>query len=243
MRRLLPLALVTAGLLAAAPSALANTRVSLEHGTFGSGLSGDYVWVSDPTSFTDKRMDVRVARVGDEIKVTDVNGATNAHGAGCREQGASVFCVASGLEGLRIEGGDNNDALASDVNLPTVMIGDGGDDALTTGPANDQLDGQAGNDSERGGDGNDSFGFEKGDDTFNGGAGHDVLSYASAPSRVDVTLGSGANDGIAGEHDNAIAIEDATGSAFNDSLDGDFGPNRLRGGAGTDTLRGQAGDD
>src|SRR4051812_22010728 len=105
MRRLLPLALVTAGVLVAAPSALANTRVSLEQGTFGTGLSGDYVWVSDPTSPVDKRMDVHVTRVGNEIRVTDLNGVTNAHGAGCREQGASVFCDAAGLEGLRIEGG------------------------------------------------------------------------------------------------------------------------------------------
>src|SRR4051812_31150469 len=114
MRYILPLTL--AAVLFSAPSALANTVVSRD---------GDVVRVSDPVSLGDKRMEVHVTRVGSEIKVTDDVGAINTHDpADCREQGAAVFCRAAGLTGLQLEGGNQNDVLDSDVDLPTIVFAD-----------------------------------------------------------------------------------------------------------------------
>src|ERR1700754_907580 len=175
-------------MLAAAPSALANTRISIEHGSFGSGLSGDYVWVTDPSSIGDKRMDVKVTRDGNEIKVTDAVGSVNFRGDDCRVQGAAAYCDAAGLEGLKIEGARKNDVLASDVDLPTVIVGDNGDDAISSGPADDQFDGQEGKDDMEGNGGNDSFASEPGADTMDGGDGKDIIDYTAAPSAVEVSL-------------------------------------------------------
>jgi ferredoxin len=52
----------------------------------------------------------------------------------------------------------------------------------------------------------------------------------------------GGEDGF-GSIDTFAGIEDLQGSAFNDTLTGDGGPNRIDGGAGNDTLSGGAGDD
>lgn len=244
MRPLLTLPLATAALLAAAPAALANTAVSRENGTFGSGLSGDYIWVTDPVSIGDKRMEVQVTRVGNEIKVTDANGAVNAHGDGCYELGAAVFCSAFGLAGIKIEGGNQNDKLSSAVDLPNVFRGDGGNDELNGGPNDDQFNGDAGADVEHGNGGTDSFVYEPGQDTLDGGADRDVVNYGGAPSAVSVRLDlTGFDDGVASERDRAIGIESASGSLYNDFLNGNADANTLRGRSGTDRLNGLDGND
>jgi Ca2+-binding RTX toxin-like protein len=243
VRSAIPLALATAAVLAAAPSALANTRVSLENGTFGNGQSGDYVWVTDPWSPTDKRMDVQVTRAGTEIKVTDANGAVSFRGDGCRVQGAAAFCKAAGLEGLRIEGGDNHDVLASDVDLPTTFIGDGGNDLINGGPLDDQVDGQQGDDTLNGNGGNDTFNYEKGEDTVDGGDGKDTITYAASPSAVSVRLDNTLGDDGPGGEDLLLRLENVIGSDFADTLVGNEVRNILRGRAGDDTLRGRDGDD
>ncbi|MCA3272608.1 MAG: putative Ig domain-containing protein [Roseomonas sp.] len=95
------------------------------------------------------------------------------------------------------------------------LLGDGGDNTLTSSP---------------------------GADLLAGGAGDDWASYASATVAVTVDLGTGSSSGGHGI-DQLIGIEAVLGGSGNDSLLGDGGSNTLNGGAGADTMAGGAGND
>ncbi|MGJ8598188.1 hypothetical protein, partial [Sulfitobacter sp.] len=85
-----------------------------------------------------------------------------------------------------------------------------------------------------------------GADTFNGNGGDDTLSYASSGGFVNVSLLSGFAGGGGGSHaigDTWNNMENLTGSAHNDLLNGDNFNNTLTGGAGNDQLRGNNGVD
>ena len=75
-----------------------------------------------------------------------------------------------------------------------------------------------------------------GADSLIGGAGIDTASYTASSAGVDVSLATGlGHDGDA-EGDTLTGIENLTGSAFDDTLQGDAGSNLLTGGAGVDTV-------
>ena len=67
-----------------------------------------------------------------------------------------------------------------------------------------------------------------------GGPGEDTVSYLPAPNGISLSLLSGTTTGW-GPIDTLVGIEDATGSAFADSLIGNSLTNRIIGGAGVDT--------
>lgn len=116
---------------------------------------------------------------------------------------------------------------------------------ITGGDGADLLSGMDGDDILEGGDGPDTFRGGAGNDTFvGGGTGGDAADYTLAGSavRVDLTKTQVLNDGDGGV-DTLLSIESATGSAFDDVLIGNSGPNVLNGGLGRDTLLGGQGDD
>ncbi|VDC33185.1 calcium-binding protein [Pseudogemmobacter humi] len=136
-----------------------------------------------------------------------------------------------GIEGL--SGSVWNDTLG----------GDHGSNLLLGGDGHDALDGRGGNDSLFGGDGDDTLVGGPGADLLDGGAGFDTVSYWNALTAVRVSLlaGRGALGDAAG--DVLVAIEAVQGSAWNDTLSGDAGANRLWGLDGDDVLEGEAGND
>ena len=80
--------------------------------------------------------------------------------------------------------------------------------------------------------------------TLNGGLGSDTVSYANASGAVTVTLtATGGSSTGAGGNDTLLSIENATGSAFNDTIVGNAAANILDGGAGNDSIQGGGGDD
>jgi Ca2+-binding RTX toxin-like protein len=95
------------------------------------------------------------------------------------------------------------------------------------------LTGDAGNNVLGGLDGDDLLNGGAGDDILVGGDGNDTASYADAASAVTVSLAIAAaqNTGGAGT-DTLIAIENLTGSNFNDTRTGNGVANSLNGGAG-----------
>ena len=72
-----------------------------------------------------------------------------------------------------------------------------------------------------------------GADILDGGAGIDTASYAASNAGVSVSLMTGVGSGGDAQGDTLIRIENLTGSAFNDTLEGDGGNNVLVGGGGT----------
>jgi serralysin len=103
-----------------------------------------------------------------------------------------------------------------------------------------------------GGSGADTLIGNSASNILDGGAGIDNTSYAANAAGVNIQLLSGVAIEGAGVSDTLISIENATGSDFNDSLDGNAvanildglaGDDFLHGGAGSDTLLGGAGND
>ncbi len=158
-----------------------------------------------------------------------------------------------------------DDSLTGDGN-DNALYGAGGNDSLSGGGGNDTLYGDAIVSAYNPVDGNPSgpalytdvslFGQVAGNDVLDGGAGDDILnggegtdtaSFASWSERVIAGLGPTGNgfatneDGT--ENDSLVSIENLTGSAFNDSLNGNDSANVLSGGGGHDLLFGRGGDD
>jgi Ca2+-binding RTX toxin-like protein len=82
-----------------------------------------------------------------------------------------------------------------------------------------------------------------GADTIAGGAGFDTASYSTSASAVTVNLATNVNTGGDAQGDSLSAIENLTGSDYNDTLTGNTGINVLSGGAGNDALAGGDGND
>jgi Ca2+-binding RTX toxin-like protein len=156
------------------------------------------------------------------------------------------------------------------------LNGEGGNDKLDAGGGNDVLNGNAGNDGLYGDGGENAAGVDalfggSGDDVLDGGLGadymeggdgNDYVTYESRTNPVTVGLGTSADDGEAGEHDNARDdIENIIGGAGNDDLRGSASVNKIyglggndliylhggadyaEGGSGNDTIYGEGGND
>ena len=139
------------------------------------------------------------------------------------------------IEHLR--GSVHADTLAGD-SRANNLAGGPGDDRLFGGPGggDDVLLGGPGADALYGGIGNDVLEGGPDVDTLNGGPGADTASYAQSAEGVDVRLHSGLAQGGDAEGDVLDSIENVTGSAYADILEGDAGANRLDGGGGVDWL-------
>jgi Ca2+-binding RTX toxin-like protein len=82
-----------------------------------------------------------------------------------------------------------------------------------------------------------------GADQLNGGDGLDTADYTGSQQGVIASLSKGFGTLGDAEGDRYTSIENLTGSAFPDFLEGDAGVNLLSGGKGNDTLSGGAGAD
>ena len=137
------------------------------------------------------------------------------------------------------DGGGTLESITSTAIAPGTgqLVGTAGADTLTGGSGVDTLRGLAGNDRLNGG---------LGPDTLDGGEGMDSADYRSAvPVNVNLPTGS-ATQGA--DTDTLISIEAVFGSSGNDTirlLDGlaNLPGERVRGGAGNDTIDGGSGVD
>ncbi|EFL88196.1 tandem-95 repeat protein [Ahrensia sp. R2A130] len=124
-----------------------------------------------------------------------------------------------------------------------TLGGSTGDERLVGNDGDDTLDGRSGNDDLSGGKGDDVLTGGDGADVIAGGDGNDTASYELSAEAVSVSLQNGTAAGSDAHGDTLTSIENLTGSAFNDDLQGGDGTNILIGGRGDDVLRGMAGDD
>jgi Ca2+-binding RTX toxin-like protein len=96
------------------------------------------------------------------------------------------------------------------------------------------LEGRGGDDVLRG---------RGGDDMLDGGSGIDRVTYDDASGAVTVHLALGMTLAAPAGSDDLVAIENVTGSDFDDTLVGDASANRIEGGDGDDNIYGREGDD
>jgi Ca2+-binding RTX toxin-like protein len=108
-------------------------------------------------------------------------------------------------------------------------------EALIGSAFNDRLTGNAGANTLVGG---------LGDDVLDGGAGIDTASFANAAAGVSVDLGvTGPQATFGAGIDTLVAVENLSGSRFDDTLTGNGLNNLLFGGLGNDVLNGAGGVD
>jgi Ca2+-binding RTX toxin-like protein len=117
----------------------------------------------------------------------------------------------------------------------TVYLGADGE-TVYGGAGAAHLTGGSGADTFVGGAGNDFVDGGGGDDVLDGGGGTNTLSFASAGGGVTVSLALQAPQATGVGTDTLSNFQNLTGSAFNDTLEGDGNNNVLDGGAGTNTL-------
>ena len=170
-----------------------------------------------------------------------------------------------------VVGSPGNDTMYGDDDHSSVLLGEGGNDAISGGPVEDLLIGGAGRDDVRGGDGPDDLHGGPGDDLMIGGLGDDDISGGSGHDDIrggpgmdgwnasffsiseqdepptegaSVSLETGVvgDDGF-GTSDAISGIEDVSGTFFADRLVGDDGDNILFGSSGNDRIVGGPGDD
>ncbi|HXK20753.1 MAG TPA: hypothetical protein VNG33_23240, partial [Polyangiaceae bacterium] len=179
---------------------------------------------------------------------------------------SDIEIVVGGTANDTLTGSSANDELHGGAGVDTIS-GGGGDDLLIGDTGNDILNGEAGNDTFDDGDVDALIltGPLKGAgaDVFNGGTGFDTVDYSERTNTVTVTTcidatkltGTSAlvattgisacvaNDGEAGETDNAVNIAHVIGGGGDDTITGSQADDTLEGGAGIDTIHGGLGAD
>jgi hypothetical protein len=168
------------------------------------------------------------------------------------------FCADAGRQvSFRIELGggvnsfDSSTMPASDggtgTSLDTAVVGGSDADTIVTGAGGQRIAPGLGADVVHTGEGYDTVdaahSAPDGGDLLDLGAGTDAVSYYGMTVPVDVSLDGAANDGVAGEGDNLINVEQVTGGSAGDILSGSELGDALLGGPGEDRIAGNAGDD
>jgi Ca2+-binding RTX toxin-like protein len=175
-------------------------------------------------------------KLGGDSFINNTGLPSEAHGG----PGVEVFTGGTGADVFY--GDDDNDILAGNV-ADDTLLGAGGVDQISGGPGADTLDGDFGDDVLSGEGGNDTLRPGPGADVLDGGADSDTLSWAGYPLSVYVYQDGGANDGALNEHDNVTSIENLTGSASTDDLEGTPGDDVIHGGGSFDKIDAKFGDD
>ena len=161
-----------------------------------------------------------------------------------------------------LDGGAGNDTLDGGAGIDTASYADatsgvsvslavtgaqspGGGEGTDTLVSIENLTGSAFNDTLTGNSGANVLMGGAGDDILNGGGGADTASYADAAGGVVVHIELTGGQAVGGGEgtDTLVAIENLTGSSFDDALFGDAGGNTLSGGDGNDVLVGGGGND
>jgi len=141
--------------------------------------------------------------------------------------------------------------------LDDTISGNGSSNILAGIGGNDSIDAGGGADTLYGGDGDDDLWGGGLNDVIDGGAGVDFTYYDDSlvhGSRVVVTVGVGADDGISGENDFIESnVEGVVGTNYNDDITlgdvvrgyvyGRGGDDLIKGGYQGDYLYGEAGND
>lgn len=161
-----------------------------------------------------------------------------------------IAAVTADLQAGTAAGADiGTDTLDGIRNLHTGQ----GDDIIRMSDTGGYVFARGGDDTITGGAGDDTVYAGSGNDRVDGGAGHDSVNYFddyddvsgrdATGLGVTVDLATGAAIDNWGDIDTLIAIENVTGSRYDDTIAGDAGDNNLWGNDGNDTVSGGDGRD
>lgn len=176
----------------------------------------------------------------DVVKYTLSNQAVVVHLDGTASAGGAAGDTYIAIE--NVIGSDFDDIISGDAEK-NLLIGGLGNDSLYGGGGNDALADGEGDDLFFGQDGDDSFVLgATGNDTIYGGSGTDTATYALANEAAFVRLDGITSSGAAAG-DTFDSVENVIGSAYDDTIMGGVGANRLEGGDGDDLFLTNAGAD
>lgn len=180
--------------------------------------------------------------------------------AGADEVADFVFNYGTMIGSVVLRGGDDYYD-GHDGHVTREIVGGEGNDTVIGGPGRDFAQGDEGNDSIEGGAYDDILSGGPGNDTLDGGAGddwlrpgagadlldggdgqRDLLDYLLESLAVTIDLATGDASGAAAR-DVFSGIERVRGGAGNDTLTGDAQANVLQGSSGADLLAGAGGND
>jgi len=148
-----------------------------------------------------------------------------------------------------LDGGAGEDTLDYSDNTSSVTVqlstgvAFGGETGVDQIANFENLRGGSGSDTLAGDTGANTFFASSGNDQIAGGDGVDTYDASGSANAVAVLLNSGTAGGASIGNDTLTGIENAVGSAFNDTMVGDANANRLDGGAGNDNINGGDGED
>ncbi|ROP41910.1 calcium-binding protein [Saccharothrix texasensis] len=159
--------------------------------------------------------------IDDSVPITAGPGCGNVAG-----DATKVQCLAMGIQGMEIRGGDLGDTITNSTGTQSLLRGDEGNDTLHGGSGNDILRGDVGA------------------DVMHGNQGKDGVTYYGIAAGVVANLDGLANDGTTGEGDLiGNGVEDLYGGNGPDTLTGNNVGNGLVGNQGGDVLIGTGGND
>ncbi len=219
----------------AANYTLASTSTTTTGNIIGSGIVNNKLVIVG-TGFDDEIIIAINPKNTTQIYVTwKVNGAST----------TTPYSIV-GLTGVNVHGGDGNDKLTlnAEVPLTATFYGDNGNDTLRGGNYNDTLYGNDGNDTLYGSLGDDYLDGGAGSDTLNGQDGNDILIAGledNLPNILDGGAGSDTLTGSNGDDTLTGGTNSATDGA--DTIYGLGGNDKIVGGAGNDIIDGGTGDD
>src|SRR4051794_2892263 len=184
-------------------------------------------------------------------------------GAGCVSTGRNTATCTGQITRVTVVGAGGSDRLSAlFLEVPVLLDGGDGSDALTGGGGDDVLDGddgtdtltgRGGRDELRGDDDGDRLDGGPGPDILDGGRGLDTADYSDATGPLSIDLDGNADDGTSNEGDRVEAdVDRIVGGPFDDRIVaisgnhtfvGGPGNDALLGGSGVDHLEGGVGDD
>ena len=189
--------------------------------------------------------------------VTATDAKTVTVNAGTTNQ--SVETCTNDITAIAIEGTEDGEVVTYTGSLAFTVTADlkGGGDEFTAngtqpvnvsgGAADDRLTGGSGADTLNGGDNNDILQGGFGSDDLNGDGGRNTVSYTDRPAEQGINASLVDDEGTptmaSMELDEFTGINDITGGAGDDILEGDAFANKLVGGDGDDTITGLDGND
>src|SRR5688500_13555659 len=169
---------------------------------------------------------------------------------------------ATAVKAIHVEGGAGNDRfIVGKRDVPATLLGEAGDDLISSGNGNDYLHGGSGDDYLFGRDGDDRVDGGGGKDTILGGKGFDTADYSSRWKPVYISVGNESLDGE--KHESDVVCGDIekvlggrgsdhlrnsgnqpvvlVGNKGHDKLDARYAEDILTGGPGRDQFRGVGG--